>query len=86
VTLLASTTKQVTKENDMTIKSLRPNITLKAEFEIDGKSLKKFCEEHSLSNHSSDALFDFKRVLQWVLYDDPNGPKLGGNFSIGYKE
>ena len=70
----------------MTIKSLRPSVTLKAEFEIDGKSLKKFCEEHSLSNHSADMLFDFKRVLQWVLYDDPNGPKLGGNFSIGYKE
>jgi len=69
----------------MTIKSLRPSVTLKAEFEIDGKSLKKFCEEHKLW-HSSDALFDFKRVLQWVLYDDPNGPKLGGHFLIGYKE
>ena len=74
----------------MTIKSLRPSVTLKAEFEIDGKSLKKFCEERGLSYHTPngkhDMLFDFKRVLQWVLYDDPNGPKLGGHFLIGYKE
>tara|TARA_B100001115_G_scaffold144613_1_gene112641 strand:- start:64 stop:285 length:222 start_codon:yes stop_codon:yes gene_type:complete len=70
----------------MAIKSLSPNIVINAKFEVDVKALKKFCETHSLPNHSVDALFDFRRVLQWLLYDDPNGPRLQGNFSIEYEE
>lgn len=72
----------------MAIKSLRPNVTLKAEFELDVKSLKKFCKEQNLYSSSGEhgALFDFKNILQWILYDDPNGAKLGGNFRIGYKD